>query len=178
MKFVCGGGLGVAVFLLMAAPVAAQSDPSGTANGFLAVYGGFHPSDGIPDSAGRARLAPYFSPGLNKRLADAAAAQAQFAAKVKVAPPLLEGDIFSSLFEGATGWKLGVCSATGNAARCPVAFTHADAGRKPLLWTDTLILSNTAEGWRIDDIVYGGGFQFGNTGTLTETLKTVLSEAP
>ncbi len=45
-------------------------------------------------------------------------------------------------------------------------------------WTDTLLLVNTSQGWRLDDIAYGGGFQFGNTGRLSETLKTVLSEAP
>jgi len=45
-------------------------------------------------------------------------------------------------------------------------------------WTDTLVLANTAAGWRVDDIAYGAGFQFGNTGKLTDTLKTVLREAP
>ena len=36
----------------------------------------------------------------------------------------------------------------------------------------------TVCGWRVDDIAYGAGFQFGNTGKLTDTLKTVLREAP
>jgi hypothetical protein len=30
----------------------------------------------------------------------------------------------------------------------------------------------------VDDIAYGGGFQFGNTGRLSDTLKTVTSEPP
>ena len=34
------------------------------------------------------------------------------------------------------------------------------------------------QGWRVDDVVYGGGFQFGNTGKLSDTLRTVLREAP
>ena len=71
------------------------------ASGFLSVYGSFHPSDGIPDVGARARLQPYLSPALNKLLADAAAAQARFSAKIKDSPPLIEGDLFSSLFEGA-----------------------------------------------------------------------------
>ena len=49
---------------------------------------------------------------------------------------------------------------------------------RPVTWTDTLLLINTAAGWRVDDIAYGAGFQFGNTGKLTDTLKTVLREAP
>jgi hypothetical protein len=171
-------GLGVAVFLLTTLPLAAQTDMTSAANGFLGVYGSFHPSDGIPDSGGRARLAPYLSPGLNKLLADGAAAETRFAAKVKDSPPLIEGDLFTSLFEGATAWTLGPCSANGGTARCPVGFTHTDPRRPPVAWTDTLVLINTPQGWRVDDVVYGAGFQFGNTGKLTDTLRTVLREAP
>ena len=82
------------------------------------------------------------------------------------------------MFEGATAWKLGACSVNGNAARCPVNFTHMESRQPPVAWTDTLLLANTPQGWRVDDIAYGGGFQFGNTGSLTDTLKTVLREAP
>lgn len=164
--------------LLSASPLGAQTDMAGVATGFLSAYGSFHPSDGIPDAGGRTRLAPYLSPVLNKMLADGAAAEARFAAKFKNSPPLIEGDLFSSMFEGATAWKLGACNAGGTTARCPVAFTYAQSGRQPVTWTDTLLLTNTAAGWRVDDIAYGAGFQFGNTGKLTDTLKTVLREAP
>jgi hypothetical protein len=172
------GGLAALALLLFASPLAAETDVTRAAAGFLGAYGSFHPSSGIPDAAGRAKLAPYLSPALNKMLADGAAAEARFAAKFKNSPPLIEGDLFSSMFEGATAWKLGACSANGAAARCPVAFTHAEAGHPPVTWTDTLLLSNTGAGWRVDDIAYGAGFQFGNTGKLTDTLRTVLREAP
>ena len=172
-------GLGLALALLTAAlPASAQTGPASVANGFLAAYGTFHPSNGIPDAGGQARLAPYLSSRLNKMLADGAAAELRFAAKVKDAPPLIEGDLFTSMFEGATGWKLDACTVAGAAARCPVAFTHAQKGHPPVNWTDTLLLVNTPQGWRIDDIAYGGGFQFGNTGKLGDTLKLVLSQAP
>ena len=164
--------------LLTATPLSAQGDMAASANGFLAAYGGFHPSDGIPDATGRTRLAPYLTPALNKLLADGAAAEARFSAKVKGAPPLIEGDLFTSLFEGATSWKLGACAAAGANAHCPVEFTHAQARQKPVTWTDTLVLAQTPQGWRVDDIAYGANFQFGNTGKLTDTLRTVLREAP
>lgn len=166
------------VLLTAALPATAQTDPANLANGFLGAYGTFHPSDGIPDTGGRAKLAPYLSPQLNKMLADGAAAEARFAAKVKGAPPLIEGDLFTSMFEGASAWNVSACTVAGAVARCPVAFTHAQKGRPPVAWTDTLLLANTPQGWRIDDIVYGGGFQFGNTGKLSDTLKLVLSQAP
>ena len=172
------GALVALALLLCASPLGAQTDMAGVAAGFLGAYGSFHPSDGIPDAGGRSRLAPYLSPALNKMLTDGAAAEARFAAKFKNSPPLIEGDLFSSLFEGATAWKLGACSASGTTARCPVAFTYAQPGHPPVTWTDTLLLANTAAGWRVDDIAYGAGFQFGNTGKLTDTLKTVLREAP
>ena len=177
MKFSRGALVALAV-LLSASPLGAQTDIAGMAAGFLGAYGSFHPSAGIPDASGRSRLAPYLSPALNKMLADGAAAEARFAAKFKNSPPLIEGDLFSSMFEGATAWKLGACSASGTAARCPVNFSYVQAGRPPVTWTDTLLLVNTAAGWRVDDIAYGAGFQFGNTGKLTDTLKTVLREAP
>ena len=47
-----------------------------------------------------------------------------------------------------------------------------------MTWTDTLVLANTPQGWRVDDIAYGANFQFGNTGKLSDTLHTVLREAP
>ena len=73
---------------------------------FYAVYAAQHVhGGGIPDATARVRYAARaVSPRLNKQLVDAAAAQARLTAKVKNAvPPMLEGDIFSSLFEGATG---------------------------------------------------------------------------
>jgi hypothetical protein len=172
------GRLGLIAALLGPISVAAQTVPDAAASGFLSAYGSFHPSDGIPDSAGRARLQPFLSPALNKLLADAAAAQARFSTKLKDSPPLLEGDLFTSMFEGATQWKLQPCAISGNQARCPVAFTHAGPNSKPINWTDALLLVNTPQGWRVDDIAYGGGFQFGNTGRLSDTLKTVTSETP
>ena len=172
------GRLGLVAILFAPAPLAAQTTPDTAASGFLAVYGSFHPSDGIPDSGGRTRLRPFLSPGLNKLLADAAAAQARFSAKIKNSPPLLEGDLFTSMFEGASQWKLQPCATSGVQSRCPVAFAHAGPDGKSTAWTDTLLLVNTPEGWRVDDIAYGGGFQFGNTGRLSDTLKTVTSEPP
>jgi hypothetical protein len=172
------GAVLVALLALAPGPLQAQNDPAQTAQGFLSVYGSFHPPDGVPDAQGRSRLAPYLSPGLNRLLADAAAAEARFSAKVKDSPPLIEGDLFTSMFEGASQWRLGACTPSGASARCPVTFGHRDSSGKISSWTDTLLLVKNREDWRVDDIAYGGGFQFGNTGRLSDTLKLVLREAP
>ena len=114
-----------------------------------------------------------------------AAAQRRLTAKVKNAvPPMLEGDIFSSLFEGATGWKVGTCQGDAAAARCPVALTHVSppvAGRppvKPANWSDTVLLTNTPQGWKVDDVIYDAGFAFGNTGRLSAMLRMVVASNP
>ncbi|HEY3776962.1 MAG TPA: hypothetical protein VGL35_02775 [Rhizomicrobium sp.] len=150
------------------------------ANGFYAVYGTFHPSDGIPDTAERAKLEPVISPALDTLLRDAAAAEKHFADSTKhQAPPLIEGDLFTSNFEGATAWHVGTCRISGNEARCPVAFGYrgnATEDAKPVNWTDSLSLARTNAGWRVDDIGYGGTAEFGNNGRLTETLRSAIRD--
>ena len=114
--------------LLLTSPALAQGagDPAAAANAFYTVYQGqVRQGGGIPDATGRLRYSAVLTPRLNQQIADAARAQARLTAKVKNAvPPMLEGDIFSSLFEGATAWKVGACSVSGATARCPVALTH------------------------------------------------------
>jgi len=146
------------------------------ANNFYSQTAALSRAGGIPGAAARLKLAPLLTSGLGKALADAATAEARFIAKHRDSPPLIEGDIFSSLFEGPTGWKVGACSGDASIARCSIALTHQDQGQKPANWTDTLVLSNQG-GWKVDDIAYDANFAFGNTGTLSEMLKMVLSEA-
>ena len=166
-----------ALFLLTMLPARAEDAVTAAANGFYAVSVAVAPGGGIPDAAGRARFQPLLTPRLNKALADAAAAEIRFKARNKNSPPLIEGDIFSSLFEGPTAWKVGACLGDAMAQRCAVALSRQDPGQKPVAWTDTLVLAN-ADGWKVDDIAYDANFAFGNTGTLSKMLKMVLSEAP
>jgi hypothetical protein len=169
----------LAFLLLAAAPVFAQDAVTAAANGFYSAFVGARSlaGGGIPDAATRARLQPLLTPRLNKALADAAAAEARFAAKNKNSPPLIEGDIFSSLFEGPTAFKVGACKGDDKIQRCAVSLSRQDPGQKPAAWSDTLILANSG-GWKVDDIAYDANFAFGNTGTLSETLKMAASEAP
>lgn len=164
---------------LAAFPASAQDAVTTTANQFyqalLSAPPG--PAGGIPDAAGRARLAPLLTPGLNKALADAAGAEARFKAKNKDSPPLMEGDIFSSLFEGPTQFQLGACRGDDKLQRCAVSLSRQDPGKPAVRWSDTLVLANSG-GWKVQDIAYDANFAFGNTGTLSEMLKMAASEAP
>lgn len=168
---------GLAILAFAAATPALADDATAmraTADGFYGVYKSLHPS-GIPDDADRARFTPLVSPALEGLLRQAAAAEDRFAKANKDAPPLIEGDLFSSLFEGATAVAIGDCSGDGRSGQCAANLTYADPGKAPTQWTDRVLLVNTASGWRVDDIAYGGSWAFGNKGTLSETLKQVIA---
>ncbi len=171
-------------------PPAAPGDSVAAVNAFYAVYAVYAPQraqgGGIPDATERVRLQPVLSPRLNKQLVEAARAQARLTAKVRNAvPPMLEGDIFSSLFEGATGWKVGTCQQSGKTARCSVALSYTPPPpppgvrpEKPANWNDTVLLAMTPQGWKVDDIVYDAHFAFGNTGRLSGMLDMVIASNP
>jgi hypothetical protein len=180
------------VLLLLGAPSLAwgAAEPAAAVKDFYAVYqaqqghGG-----GIPDATGRLRYAAVLSPRLNKLLADAAAAQARTAARIKAGGPksavmpVLEGDIFTSLYDGASIWQVGPC--VGDPAKsqdCSVSLTHVPgAGRaaeKPVHWTDHVMLVATPGGWKVDDVRYDENFAAGNTGQLTEMLGMLIASNP
>lgn len=176
--------LGLVVVLACSA-MAGEIDPASAAKSFYRVYAALHDQQsGIPDATGRLRLSAVLSARLNSQLSEAAQAQARLSAKVRNAvPPSLEGDIFSSLFEGATRWKVGTCTNDGKKALCRVSLSHDQASRPdgkasaPQSWTDTVVLVNSPQGWKVDDIIYDAGLSIGNTGRLSEILDMVVEQS-
>jgi hypothetical protein len=161
---------------------AGNDEMSKVAGGFYGAYSTFHPSDGIPDAKGRAKYQPFVSPALDALLKQGNEAEAKFGKANKDSPPLIEGDLFTSNFEGATAYNVGACSGDAKTAHCAVALTY-DPGRtnnpkdKPIAWTDTVYLVDTPDGWRVDDIGYGATWDFGNKGKLSETLHSVIRDS-
>lgn len=168
------------VAALISATASAQTNTetqalSKAAAGFYDVYMTLHPSDGIPDASTRAKFAPFVSPELDKLFVDGDAAEARYEAATKhQSPPLVEGDLFTPNFEGATAFKIGACQSDPHGGRCAVSLVYDDRKDKPLTWTDTVYLVRTPSGWRVDDIAYGGNWDFGNKGRLTETLRDAI----
>jgi hypothetical protein len=158
-----------------------SADPAAlaaAAHGFYAAYQSVFTGGGIPDAAARAKLGPLISPALSRLLQDASDAEDAYAKATKgEVPPLVEGDPFSSSFEGATSYKVGKCTGDAVAGSCAIALTYADASSKPVTWTDTADLVMTQAGWRLGDIEYGGNWEFGNHGRLSELLKSVIEES-
>jgi hypothetical protein len=170
------------VLLAALLPAAAHADDMAKAvEGFYGAYAAFHPSDGIPDAQGRAKYQPFISPALEKLLVEASKAEDDFAKANKGSPPLIEGDLFTSNFEGATLYKIGPCSGDARKGRCPVALTYDPRGSnpkdKPVTWTDTVSVVATPVGWKVDDIAFGATWEFGNHGSLVKTLQDTIANA-
>jgi hypothetical protein len=172
--------------LLLSAPSLAQgADPAAAVNAFYAVYRA-QPAHGIPDATGRLRYAPVLTPRLNKLLTDAAGTQAKMAARVKGAGPkaavmpVLAGDIFTSFFDGASSWKIGGCTGDARVQRCAVVLSHAPnrPGEKPANWSDSVVVTSTPAGWKVDEVIYDPNYAFGNTGRLSDMLQMVIVQAP
>jgi hypothetical protein len=168
--------------LLLAVVIPAQADDASgmaaAANRFYATYAAQPRSGGLPEGVARGRYLPLLSSRLAGLLNQATAAQVRFRAKVKGAPPLIQGDIFSSQFEGFQAYKVGTCTGTAAAGRCSVALHYEVPGQKPVDWNDEILLVKAGGDWKVDDIAYRGAFAFGNTGLLSQTLTMVISTAP
>ena len=168
-----------AAFLLAATGGAhAQSgDPDmvRVVDGFYRAYESFRPPDGVPNASIRKRFEPFVSPALEKLLVDVAAAQDRYETLTKGRfPPLIEGDPFTPNFDGATSYVVGACSADAHGGHCAVSLSSEGGRDKPRNWTDTVSLVRIDDGWRVNDIAYGGTWDGGNRGTLSETLKAAI----
>ncbi|MBX3506780.1 MAG: hypothetical protein KF895_14970 [Parvibaculum sp.] len=132
---------------------------------------------GVPEPDLRARLRSVISADLDSRLAQAAEAERRHTERVNnEEPPYLQGDIFSSLFEGATGYEISDCDEKGERLiECEVTLVY-DA-EDPVQWKDRLILVASPANPRtflVDDIAYGGDWDFASRGTLKEMLNAVI----
>jgi len=152
--------------------------PQRTAAAFYAAYAKAHPS-GVPNARQRVQLGQFLSQRLNGLLVDADRAEQRYAAATRQeSPPLVEGDLFTSLFEGATAYNIGACTTEGDAtASCSVALTSSMTGQPDTHWTDTVLLVREGRGWKIDDISYGGTWPFANKGRMSDVLNDAIAES-
>jgi hypothetical protein len=170
------------ILLFANAAHAAEPDAQAVTTAFYDVYLKMHPM-GVPEAKERVLFTPVISPALNKLLADGDKAETDYAKKTKnEVPPLVEGDLFTSNFEGVTSFTIGPCEETTLSAQCAANLVYVDTierdppASKPdtVKWKDTVFLIRTDKGWKVDDIAYGGDWSFGNHGRL----KGLLADLP
>jgi hypothetical protein len=147
--------------------------PFSAAQGFYDAYLGS--AGAFPGPRARARLRPYLSPRLAMLLEEADRAEARHARYSRGRePPLLEGDVFTSLFEGAGRFQVQRCRSGAARAICQVALGSDPRARQPVRWNDQLVLVRSPGGWQVDDVVYGGRWAFANRGRLSQTLRSAI----
>ncbi len=156
----------------------APATPAQGAADFYRVYLRSHPL-GVPNARVRQQLTPFLSPRLLVLLQEADRAETRYAeATRRENPPLVEGDVFTSLFEGATQYKVGMCEENGEGrAMCQVDLTYRVADEGETNWTDTVVLVREDRRYRVDDVIYGGSWAFSNMGRLSEILNSAVAES-
>lgn len=131
---------------------------------------------GIPSSKELAQYKPYITPELAGLLKSADDVEIKYKEETKgEVPPLVEGDIFSSLFEGADSFKVLSCEEKGESATCILEFKNTNPGDgKTFTWKDTVMLVK-GKSWLVSDVEYKGDWDFAVKGNLSDMLKSVIS---
>lgn len=133
---------------------------------------------GAPTAQQLATLAPYVSDTLRSLLVAARKRnEADVARAPDEKPSFAEGDLFSSLFEGPNEATVLADSARGPRRVATVRLTYTGA-QPAVTWIDHVVLTEQAGRYVIDDIEYGGTWDFSSKGTLRSSLATALATAP
>lgn len=133
---------------------------------------------GLPTDEQLQRLSPFITPALRSILKQACVYQdMQIRKHPDEKPAWIEGDLFSSLFEGVTSWEVG--DAFGAPMVDPwakVKQTYSEPGQKPVTWTDTLLFKQRDGRLLVDDIRMGGNWDFANGPSLRGGLPGGVKE--
>lgn len=127
---------------------------------------------GLPSTTQMERLAPLMTAELGAIIEFARVEQdRQMRTHPDEKPDWIEGDLFSSLFEGVSKWTIReAVSPKGADATVSLRLTYSEAGQDAVEWTDTLVLKNRSGKWLVDDIRMGGDWDFHSGETLRGRL--------
>jgi hypothetical protein len=133
---------------------------------------------GVPSRAQQAQFAPIISTSLASLLRGARRAEEAHRRRTKnQGPPLVEGDLFTSLFEGAHAYAIAGCRPAAATAACAVILTYVDPrDASKYTWTDRILCVRARGRWVVHDIVFDGGWDFARKGRLTDTLRAVAAD--
>lgn len=136
------------------------------------------PIEGLPSVAQFQRLSPLLTKELIATIERARVIQREQVRKhPDEKPDWIEGDLFSSQFEGVTTWELGSAfSAHSVDATVKVRHTYVEEDQPTNPWIDTLIFKQQHNAWCLDDIIMGGGYAFESAQTLRGRLPGGLKE--
>ena len=150
------------------APACKETDTAqGVVCAFYTSYLKVRPS-GLPTPEQAAALEPWLSWSLEARMDEARQVQADFRKQHPgEKPPLVDGCLFASLFEGPTSFTVGTASVSGGLTRVPVQFRYGSE----VEWQDVVVLTREGRAYVIDDIEFAGAGPFNPAGRLSERLE-------
>ena len=151
------------------------SNPRNAAEDFRAYYFRDH-TPGIPSRNEMKKLAPLLTPGFRTQFEAAIQAHECHLAKVgNSEPPLVQGDLLTSLFEGASSGGVGKITTENAKAIVEMHWTYgaSELNAKPVNWIDALVLAREDGVWRVADIELRGQWGFAQKGLVSERLKAV-----
>lgn len=126
---------------------------------------------GLPDKDQAWELSRYFSSQIKTLIKTDRRKQEEFIKKhPDEKPPWIEGDLFTSLFEGATSFRVGKMRVKGATREVDVLLHHVSESDK-VKWTDTVILKRENKKWVIANIIFKGKWQFKTGSSLLNALK-------
>ena len=172
--------LAVAIMLVAGSACGAspETEAESATNNFYRVYMKLKLM-GIPSSKQLRLLQKTISPGMAGLLLRADDAESKYARNTKgEVPPLIEGDLFTSNFEGATSFKVLRCEARGGSMSCTVELGYPDSrSGKIFNWQDRAVLIEDHDKWLVDDIEFLGSWEFMHKGFLREILNQIILDA-
>jgi hypothetical protein len=133
------------------------------------------PVSGLPDRAARNRLAPSLSAALRSGFARSQREQHRCnKAHPGEKGPWVEGDMFSSNFEGFTAFRIGETNPGANGSvRVTIEMEYQQNGQKTV-WKDQVSMIRERGLWVLDDVLYGRteGFNSGFGSSLRQSLAS------
>lgn len=135
-----------------------------------------NPMMGVPSAAGLKQISPFISARLEAQLAAAAAAEARAQLRHHgTEPPMVQGALFYSMFEGAQ--RVVDIQTEQDAAIYQVTFEYlpfADSETQRVQWHDRTFVVLEQGRYVVDDVEYQGEWQFKPVGKLSEVLQRVI----
>ena len=166
----------LALLLATALPAGAAENPAALLRTFLDTHGN---QSGLPTGDKVKAIEPFLSEALDAAMARARKEQEDFIARhPDEKPPWIEGPLFhSSGAEPFTAYAIVLPAGGCPDTRCVIRVDMVDTAASPdVLWYDEFVVVREGGGWRIDDVNYRAGFDFGNHGTLRTSLEADPAE--
>ncbi|MEH6420609.1 hypothetical protein [Pseudomonas sp. CGJS7] len=131
-------------------------------------------ASGLPVGEDLARYRPMLSKRLLALMGPAARERDRMIAQEPdLKPPFIEGDLFTSLFEGASEFELGQRKALGpDRETMEIEFSYTEGGQTSR-WKDRVTMLREDGRWKLDDVEYGGSWDFATRGRLSDSLKQI-----